>query len=76
MSRIRRRNRISGQWSARLFEMLDSPARALWRSAHLVISRIEVERPPIIDFRSIVAPSTSAPTVRPSRLRQVVSFVG
>jgi len=44
MSRIRRPNRISGQWSARLFEMLDSPERALWRSAHLLISRIEVER--------------------------------
>jgi hypothetical protein len=40
----KRRNRISGQWSARLIEMLESPAyRALSRSAHLVISRIEVE---------------------------------
>lgn len=76
MSRIRRRNCISGQWSAAYSRCWTLPASALWRSAHLVISRIKVERPPIIDFRSIVAPSTSAPTVRPSRLRQVVSFVG
>ena len=41
---IRRRNRISEQFSARLIEMLESPAyRTLSRSAHLVISRIEVE---------------------------------
>ena len=40
----KRRNRISGQWSARLIEMLESPAyRALSCSAHLVISRIEIE---------------------------------
>src|ERR1700737_2610901 len=41
---ISRRNRISGQWSARLIEMLESPAyRALSLSAHRVISRIEIE---------------------------------
>jgi hypothetical protein len=40
----RRRNRISGQFSARLIEMLESPAYCtLSRAAHLVISRIEVE---------------------------------
>src|ERR1700730_13730069 len=40
----KRRSRISGQYSARLIEMLESPAyRALSRSAHMVISRIEVE---------------------------------
>jgi hypothetical protein len=40
----RRRNRISGQWSPRLIEMLESPAyRALSLSAHRVISRIEIE---------------------------------
>jgi hypothetical protein len=44
MSAPKRRNRISGQWSARLIEMLESPAyRALSRSAHQVISRIEIE---------------------------------
>jgi hypothetical protein len=44
MSAIRRRNRISGQWSPRLIEMLESPAyRALSLSAHRVISRIEIE---------------------------------
>jgi hypothetical protein len=44
MSTIRRRNLISGQFAARLIEMLESPAyRALSRSAHMVISRIEVE---------------------------------
>ncbi len=44
MSPIKRRNRISGQWSARLIEMLESPAyRVLSRSAHMVISRIEIE---------------------------------
>lgn len=44
MSVIKRRNRINGQWSARLIEMLESPAyRALSRSAHMVISRIEIE---------------------------------
>jgi hypothetical protein len=41
---ISRRNRISGQWSARLIEMLDSPAyRTLTLSAHRIISRIEIE---------------------------------
>ena len=41
---IKRRNRISGQWSPRLIEMLELSAyRALSRSAHMVISRIEVE---------------------------------
>jgi hypothetical protein len=41
---IKRRNRISGQWSPRLIEMLESPAyRALSLTAHRVISRIEVE---------------------------------
>jgi hypothetical protein len=40
----KRRNRISGQWSPRLVEMLESPAyRALSLSAHRVISRIEIE---------------------------------
>jgi hypothetical protein len=44
MSKYRRRNRISGQWSARLIEMLESPAyRALSLSAHRLISRIEIE---------------------------------
>jgi hypothetical protein len=41
---ISRRNRINGQWSARLIEMLESPAyRTLSLSAHRVISRIEIE---------------------------------
>jgi hypothetical protein len=41
---MRRRNSISGQFAARLIEMLESPAyRVLSRSAHLVISRVEVE---------------------------------
>jgi len=40
----RRRNRISGQFAARLIEMLESPAyRVLSRSAHMVISRVEIE---------------------------------
>ena len=40
----RRRNRISGQFSVRLIEMLESPAyRALSVSAHRAISRIEIE---------------------------------
>ena len=44
MSGLKRRNRISGQWSPRLIEMLESPAyRALSLSAHRVISRIEIE---------------------------------
>jgi hypothetical protein len=40
----KRRNRIGGQFSARPIDMLESPAfRALSRSAHMVIARIEVE---------------------------------
>src|SRR5262245_21249434 len=40
----RRRNRISGQFSVRLIEMLESPAyRVLSLAAHRVISRIEIE---------------------------------
>src|SRR5262245_6842246 len=43
-SASRRRNRISGQWSPRLIEMLESPAyRALSLSGHRTISRIEIE---------------------------------
>src|SRR4029077_14848136 len=39
-----RKNRISGQWSPRPIEMLESPAyRALSLSAHRIISRIEIE---------------------------------
>src|SRR5262249_25126405 len=41
---MKRRNRISGQWSPRLIEMLESPAyRELSLSAHRIISRIEIE---------------------------------
>jgi hypothetical protein len=41
---FRRRNRISGQFAARTIEMLESPAyRVLSRSAHMVISRLEIE---------------------------------
>jgi hypothetical protein len=44
MSAFKRRNRISGRWSPRLIEMLESPAyRALSLSGHRVISRIEIE---------------------------------
>jgi hypothetical protein len=44
VSGLKRRNRINGQWSPRLIEMLESPAyRALSLSAHRVISRIEIE---------------------------------
>src|SRR5271155_6063929 len=40
----KRRNAISGQFSARLIEMLESPAyRTLSRAAHQVLSRIEIE---------------------------------
>jgi hypothetical protein len=43
-SGYRRRNRISGQWSPRLIEMLESPAyRALSLAAHRVMARIEIE---------------------------------
>jgi hypothetical protein len=39
-----KRNKISGQFAARLIEMLESPAyRTLSRAALLVISRIEIE---------------------------------
>jgi hypothetical protein len=41
---MQRRNRISGQWSPRLIEMLESPGyRQLSQSAHRIISRIEIE---------------------------------
>jgi hypothetical protein len=41
---MKRRNIINGQFAPRLIEMLESPAyRALSRSAHQVISRIETE---------------------------------
>jgi hypothetical protein len=41
---MKRRNKISGNWSPRLIEMLESPAyRALSLPAHRVISRIEIE---------------------------------
>jgi hypothetical protein len=41
---VRRRNSISGQFTPRRIEMLESPAyRALSRSGHMVISRIEIE---------------------------------
>jgi len=44
VSSVKRKNRISGQFSPRLIEMLESPAyRTLSLSAHRVISRIEVE---------------------------------
>ena len=47
MSVAKRRNRISGQFAARLIEMLKSPAyRALSASGHKVISRIEIELAP------------------------------
>jgi hypothetical protein len=42
--RMKRRNRLNGQWSPRMIEMLRSPAyRALSLSAHRLISRIEIE---------------------------------
>src|SRR5215471_14030259 len=41
---MKRRNRISGQFAPRRIEMLESPAyRALSRSGHMIISRIEIE---------------------------------
>jgi hypothetical protein len=41
---MRRRNSISGQFTARTIEMLESPAyRVLSRSAHLAIARVEIE---------------------------------
>jgi hypothetical protein len=40
----RRRNRIEGQFSAKLIEMLESPAwRSLSLSAHRVLDRVEIE---------------------------------
>jgi len=40
----KRRNKIDGQFAARLIEMLESPPyRALSQSAHRVLSRIEIE---------------------------------
>jgi len=44
MSIAKRRNSISGQFAARTIEMLESPAyRVMSRSAHMVISRVEIE---------------------------------
>jgi hypothetical protein len=41
---LRRRNKIAGQFSARLIEMLESPAyRVLSLSAHRVLARLEIE---------------------------------
>ena len=41
---MRRRNSISGQFAARLIEMLESAAyRVLSKSAHMVLARIEIE---------------------------------
>jgi hypothetical protein len=41
---MKRRNKISGQFFARLIEMLESPAyRVLSRSGHMVLARIEIE---------------------------------
>ena len=41
---MKRRNSISGNWSPRMIEMLEAPAyRVLSRSAHMVISRVEIE---------------------------------
>ncbi len=41
---IRKRNRISAQFAARLIAMLESPAyRVLSRAAHQVLARIEIE---------------------------------
>jgi hypothetical protein len=41
---MKRRNSISGQFAARLIEMLESPAyRVLSRAAHQIISRVEIE---------------------------------
>jgi hypothetical protein len=41
---MKRRNSISGQFAPRRIEMLESPAyRALSRSGHMIISRIEIE---------------------------------
>ncbi|MPZ38496.1 MAG: hypothetical protein GEU95_10570 [Rhizobiales bacterium] len=44
MGRRERRTQIGGQFSARLIEMLESPAyRALSQSGHRILSRIEIE---------------------------------
>ena len=41
---IKRKNKISGRFSARLTEMLESPAyRVLSHSAHRLLARIEIE---------------------------------
>ena len=41
---MKRRNSISGQFAARLIEMLESPAyRVLSQSGHMVLARIEIE---------------------------------
>jgi hypothetical protein len=41
---LRSRNRISGQFAARTIEMLESPAYCvLSRSAHMIVSRLEIE---------------------------------
>jgi hypothetical protein len=41
---MKRKNRINGQWSPRLIEMLESPAyRVMSLSAHRVMARIEIE---------------------------------
>jgi hypothetical protein len=40
----KRRSQINGQWSARLIEMLESPAyRVMSRAGHLIVSRVEIE---------------------------------
>jgi hypothetical protein len=44
MAGKRKHNKITGQWSARAIEMLESPAyRVMTRAALLALSRIEVE---------------------------------
>jgi hypothetical protein len=44
MSGLKKRNKISGQFAARLIEMIESPSyRVLSLSAHRVLSRIEIE---------------------------------
>jgi hypothetical protein len=44
MAGLKKRNKISGQFAARLIELLESPAyRVLSQSAHRVLSRVEIE---------------------------------
>jgi hypothetical protein len=44
---MKRRNSISGQFAARLIEMLESPAyRVLSRSGHMVLARIMTRMSP------------------------------